>query len=229
MNKEGINVQRSHPAVGWAPREAWLLALVCLLVGLIAGYLLRGTSSPAVAAAASFTAGGPGSDKMPLHDATAVRVLAEPLLAVVKAEPRNVEALVKVGNLYYDNHVYVEAAEYYTRALELRPQDFNVRTDLGTAYWYSGNPVQAITEYEKALKAKPGYAPTLLNLGIVRMEGLGDNAAAIAAWEELLKKNPEYTERRRVEELIARARSRGPQPATGLRGMGWRSRGENKR
>ena len=43
----------------------------------------------------------------------------------------------------------------YTRALELRPNDLNVRTDLGTPFWYGGFPEKAIAEYQKSLAVDP--------------------------------------------------------------------------
>lgn len=196
------------PADAWTSREAYLLAMVCLLLGMAVGYLFRGSSSPvavtaAGAAPAQNPAGAPGGA---LHSPEAVKLMAEPLLAALQADPKNFKTLADLGNLYYDNHLYKDAIAYYQRALELRPADYNVRTDLGTALWYSGQPERAVLEYHKALQEKPSFAPTLLNLGIVRMEGLKDHAGAIAAWEELLTKNPDHPEKQRVQELIARAR-----------------------
>ncbi len=198
----------ANPAGNWTGREAHLLALIGLLLGVAVGYLVRGSSSPAVppVEAAMPGAGSPG-EKAPLHSAEAVKPLAAPLLAVLQSDPKNADILVQLGNLYYDHHVYSEAIEYYRRALELRPKDANVRTDLGTAYWYSGFPDKAVAEYEEALAAQPAYSPTLLNLGIVRLEGFKDAAGAVAAWEELLRTNPEHPEKQRVLDLIARAKS----------------------
>ena len=113
---------------------------------------------------------------------------------------------MQLGNLYYDHRIYPEAIEYYTRALEVRPKDVNVRTDLGTAFWYSGFPEKAVAEYEKSLAVDPAHANTLFNLGIVRSEGLKDSAGAIAAWEKLLKTNPQHPEKQRVLDLIEKTR-----------------------
>lgn len=192
----------------WTSREAYFLALFCMLAGVAVGYLFRGSSSPVAPSVGVATpATNVSGDQTPLHSAEAVKPIAAPFLAILQSDPKNVDALVQLGNLYYDHHVYPEAIEYYRRALDLRPNDFNVRTDLGTAYWYSGSPEKAVAEYEKALAARPAYSPTLLNLGIVRLEGLRDPAGAVAAWEELLKTNPEHPEKQRVLDLIARAKS----------------------
>lgn len=193
----------------WTSREAYLLALVCLFVGLVLGYLFRGSSPPAATAlganpAVATPAPAPGQG--PTHSAEALAPFAAPLLAALQTDPKNVEALVQLGNLYYDNHVYPQAIDYYTRALELRPADVNVRTDLGTSYWYSNMPEKAVAEYNKSLAIEPHHAPTLFNLGIVQLEGLNNPAAAVAAWEKLLATNPGYPERARVLALLDRAR-----------------------
>ena len=192
----------------WSSREAYLLALFCLFLGLVAGYVFRGSSVSAQPAAAAQAPAPGGQAGEALHDPQAVKILAAPLLSVLELDPKNFDALTKLGNLYYDHHVYQEAVGYYRRALEIRPDEYNVRTDLGTAYWYSGFPREAIAEYELALKSRPGHAPTLMNTGIVRLEGLKDPAGAVAAWEELLRTNPEYPERPRVVQMIEQARRR---------------------
>lgn len=193
----------------WTSREAYLLALVCLVAGILVGYMLRGGETPPSVIGASFSAAGtqaaPGA---PAHSAEALEPQARPLLAAVAADPTNFAALVELGNLYYDNHVYPEAIDFYGRALALRPGDINVRTDRGTAYFYSGSPAEAVAEYEKALATDPDHAPAMFNLGIVRLEGLGDPAGAIAAWERLLRAHPQHKDRARVESLIATAKSR---------------------
>jgi len=213
-NERTENVRPQAPEafapLSWTAREAYLLAAVCLLVGIVVGYVFRGSSPavPNVASAASPSAGAPpvAGNQAPSHSPETVKLMAEPLLAALKVDPKNFKTLVDLGNLYYDNHVYNDAIGYYTRALELKPEDHNVRTDLGTAHWYSGQPQKAIVEYERALKSQPAYGPTLMNLGVVRMEGLKDARGAIAAWEQLLKSNPDYPDKARVLEMISRAK-----------------------
>ncbi len=210
--------EKTEPRATWTSREAYLLALVCLTAGLLVGYLLHG-SPPGLGPVVGPTPGAPAASGagLPLSGAPAVagaaataaslQPQAAPLLAALNADPKNVETLVQLGNLYYDNRVYPEAIEYYTRALDVRPNDINVRTDLGTAYWYSGSPEKAVKEYEKSLAIDPSHPNTLFNMGVVRSEGLKDNVGAIAAWEKLLNSNPQYPEKQKILDLIAKARS----------------------
>jgi tetratricopeptide (TPR) repeat protein len=203
--------KNSQPNTTWTSREAYLLALVCLTVGLLLGYIFRGSapiagSLPAAAGAVAPATGGP-TNRGATPTVESLQPLVAPLLATLKANPKNFETLVEIGNVYYDHGVYPEAIEYYARALELRPNDVNARTDLGTAFWYGGFPEKAVAEYQKSLAVDPTHANTLFNLGVVRSEGLKDFPGAVAAWEKLLQLHPDYPEKQRVLELIKRARS----------------------
>jgi cytochrome c-type biogenesis protein CcmH/NrfG len=199
----------------WSNREAYLLAMVCLLVGAALGYFFR-ASAPSVPVAAtqsaSMPASAPPQGSMPAASGAPPTVeelaaIAAPMLAALKADPKNPDVLIQLGNLYYDHRVYPESITYYKRALELRPKDVNVRTDLGTAYWYTGDARNAVAEYEKSLAVDPQHSATMMNMGIVKLNGLHDAKGAIAIWDKLLKENPQFAERQKVLDLIAQARA----------------------
>lgn len=191
----------------WTSREVYLLALVCLLSGLVMGYLFHGSSAPAPATVAAAQSAATGQQAMPT--ASDLSPLAAPMLEALKRDPNNFDALVQLGNLYYDHHLFPEAIDYYTRALALRPNEVNVRTDLGTAYWYAGFPEKAVAEYEKSLAVDATHVNTLFNMGVVRMEGLKDARGAAAAFEKVLRQNLAPQQRARAEEMLARARQQG--------------------
>jgi cytochrome c-type biogenesis protein CcmH/NrfG len=215
MNERKRNGNRNPAEAGpvketnvWSAREAYLLATVCLLAGLLLGYLVRGSGGlTATAPVAAVNAAPAGQNTAPTHSAADLAPLTAPLLAALRADPQNADLMIQLGNLYYDHHVFDEAIRFYSRALEIRPKDVNVRTDMGTAYWYSGDARTALAEYDKSLQVDPNHAPTLMNIGIVRLNGLNDAAGAIASWEKLLRIAPQFPERQRVTELIAQARA----------------------
>jgi tetratricopeptide (TPR) repeat protein len=130
---------------------------------------------------------------------------AEPLLAKLKANPKDVGALVEVGNIYYDTQNFREAIGYYQQSLKLR-DDPNVRTDLGTAYWQLGDADSALREFEDALKLDPRHANTYYNMGLVKWQGKMDVKGAVNAWEKLLQTNPDFPQKDKIVDLIARAR-----------------------
>ena len=195
----------------WTSKEAYLLAAFCLLLGVALGYLFRGSASPVAAtpvAASTATPQGSSSQKQQ-SDPNAQAALAQaaaPLLEAVNKDPNDFDSLVKLGNLYYDGQQFPNAIQYYERALAIHPDNPDVRTDMGTAYWYTGNAEKALAAMETSLKYRPGHPQTLFNLGWVRWQGKQDPKGAIEAWQQLLKANPDYPQRQQVEQYIAKAK-----------------------
>lgn len=196
----------------WTGTQAYTLAACCLLLGVALGYLFRGSAAPNVQAAAVSTAspqqGQSGSQQQP-SDAQRQAMLtqaAAPLIDAINKDPNDFDSLVKLGNLFYDGQQFPIAIQYYERALNIHPENPDVRTDMGTAYFYNGNPDRAISELQTSLKYRPGHAQALFNLGWVRWQGKQDPKGASAAWQQLLKENPNYPQRQQVEQYIAKAK-----------------------
>jgi tetratricopeptide (TPR) repeat protein len=137
---------------------------------------------------------------------------AAPLIAKLNADPKNLDLLTSIGNLYYDAQQYPVAVNYYGRVLAVRPSDAAVRTDMATAYWYLGNADKAIAEFNTALKSAPTNPNTLFNLGLVKWEGKHDSAAAIADWKKLLATNPEYAARDQVKKMLSDVETQAAKP-----------------
>jgi len=193
---------------GWTSLQAYLLAAFSLLLGVALGYLFRGSASPAAQAAApaasqqdsSFQRGQQADAQAALAQAAA------PLLDAVNKNAGDYDSLVKLGNVYYDGQQYPTAIQYYERALAIHPENPDVRTDMGTAYWYTGNADKAIAEMETSLKYRSGHPQSLFNLGWIKWQGKGDAKGAVEAWEKLLKDNPNYPQKEQVEQYIAKAK-----------------------
>ena len=192
----------------WTSVQAYLLAAVCLLLGVALGYLFHGSASPAVQASAP-TATQPDMSAQSQPSAQSEAALAQavaPFAEAVQKNPNDFNALVQLGNMYYDARQYPSAIEYYERALKIHPENPDVRTDMGTAYWYAGNIEKALSELQMSLKYRPGHPQTLFNLGWIRWRGKADPKGAVEAWEALLKANPDYPQRQQVEQNIAKAK-----------------------
>jgi cytochrome c-type biogenesis protein CcmH/NrfG len=199
-----------------------VISVICLLVGVAFGYLLRGSAPSQAAAGTAHTAlaqigasGVPTAGGMsamngaPQPTPEQLRQMADtqaqPLLAQLKTDPNNPELLYKIGNLYYDAQQYPDAAKYYESSLKINPKATDVRTDLGTAYHLMGQPDRAISEYDEVLKIDGKHANALFNEGMVKWQDKMDMNGAIAAWQRLLATNPHYPQRDRVQSLISQA------------------------
>ncbi len=197
----------------WTSTQAYVLAVFCLLLGVALGYLFRGSGSPGVegasAAASNATPQMGGSSSVGMSPAQQKHLFeqaAAPLLEALKQNPKDFESIVKLGNMYYDGQQYGEAIQYYERALKFHPENADVRTDLGTSYWYAGDADRAIAEFQRSLKYRPDHPGTLFNMGVVKWQGKMDSEGAVAAWEELLRRNPTYPQKRQVLELMEKAK-----------------------
>jgi tetratricopeptide (TPR) repeat protein len=116
--------------------------------------------------------------------------------------------LIELGNDYYDGGQWNDAITYYTRALNETPNNPDVRTDMGIAYFNIDDPDRALKEFDRALKDDPRHSQTLFNIGVVKMNGKNDPKGAIAAWESLLKIDPNYKDRAKVETMLAQAKAK---------------------
>jgi cytochrome c-type biogenesis protein CcmH/NrfG len=205
--KQGNSVEQ------WTSVQAYILAVICLLVGIAGGWFIRGSESPAAAttSVASTSApaamGNPGTQMpSPAEMQKMADTQAAPLIEQLKANPTNAGLLQNVGNIYYDAQQYPTAIDYYQRALKVQPANTGVRTEMATAYWYTGDADTAIAQFQKSLSYEPNKANTLFNLGIVEWQGKMDIDKAVATWQKLLDTSPNYEGKDKVLELMAQAK-----------------------
>ena len=208
----------------WQPLHAYILAVVCLLIGLPVGYLLRGsaapTSPPTVAAsvpdvphAAGAPSGGVGQTQMPTHGQMPTLdqmkqmadTKAAPVLEKLKKDPKNFALLVALGDLYRSTHQFKTAASYFDQALQVEPKNIPVRVAMASCLYYDGDVDGALAQLDKALTYDPKHPGVLMNIGIIKWKGKHDAPGAVAAWQTLLKLNPDFKQKDTVEHMIADA------------------------
>ncbi len=207
----------------WTSMQAYILAVICLLVGVAAGWFVRGSASPAPVAAETSSpaapamggANGATQTPTPAEMQKMADTQAAPLIEKLKATPNDAALLESIGNVYYDTQLYPSAIDYYQRALKVEPSNTGVRTDMATAIWYTGDADGAIAEFQKSLSYDPNKANTLFNLGVVEWQGKMDIDKATAIWQKLLATNPNYEGKDKVLELMAQAKKHaGVKPGT---------------
>jgi Flp pilus assembly protein TadD len=193
----------------WTSRQALILLALCLSIGIGGGWLfrsIRNTTQVDAKSDASAPAAGSAVPSPRTPSPADLKSMADrqsaPFLQQLKSAPTNPEVLTSIGNLYYDAQQYATAVDFYTRALQVKPSDASVRTDMATAYWYLGNTDSALAEFNKALAYAPNSPSTLFNLGLVKWQGKHDSAGAIAEWRKLLAANPNYEGRDKVQEML---------------------------
>jgi tetratricopeptide (TPR) repeat protein len=166
----------------------------------------RAAVAPAAASpAASQTTANRAQEPPPLNEGR-----VQELNATLKNDPKNVDATVQLGNVYFDAERWDDAITWYRRALELDPNNPDASTDLGVSYYYTNRLDQALAQFERSLAMSPTHTKTLLNKGIVLAFGKQDLKAAAAEWQkvvELAPNSPEGQAARRALDGIASAHS----------------------
>jgi cytochrome c-type biogenesis protein CcmH/NrfG len=131
------------------------------------------------------------------------------LMDVIKQNPRDVQSLLELGNMHFDQNNFTEAAGWYEKALEVEPQNANIHADLGTTYFYSQRVDESIAEFQKALTIDPIHPQALYNIGVAYLHGKNDSAAALQTWERLVQAHPTYPRIDVVKEQIETLRQQG--------------------
>lgn len=193
--------------------RVYTMAAFCLVVGLPIGYLMRGSQQavvPATPARAGVQSAGttvkPAGHPVTLEDMKQMAdKQAAPLIEKLKANPNDSGLLIQVGAIYHTSHQFQQAADYYGRAVNADPKNVAIRTKLASSLYRKGDIDGAIEQLNKALTYDPKDANALFDLGMIKLQGKGDDKGALQAWQRLLKTNPQLSEDKKatVLKLIA--------------------------
>ncbi len=193
---------QSSSGTTWQAKQVYAMAVICLAIGLALGYLFRGSQSPAPPPVANVQPSAPSGmgGQMPSLDQMKkmADVKAAPLLEKLKSDPTNRDLLMQVGRIYQATHQFKEAADYYDKAVQADPKNVAIRTELASSLYYNGDVDGAISQLQKALQYDPKDANSLFNLGMIKWHGKQDAKGAIAAWQQLLKSNPQLSADRKA-------------------------------
>jgi len=206
-------------------KELIATAVIFLAVGFLAGYITdaqlnwntrqrpasaNSTSGlPAGEASAAPSGGGMTQGLPEGHPPIDSAAVIKQMQDLAAQNPKDPEIRLKLANFLYDQKQYGQAIEWYQRTLELDPKNVNARTDLGTAYFYTGRAREALDQYRQSLALNPTHEPTLLNSIVVNLEGTHDLAAAQKAWDRLHQINPNNAALASLKEKLEAARAGG--------------------
>lgn len=124
--------------------------------------------------------------------------------ASLEQSPDNFFLLSQLGNTYYQlgmvysnmareekaKESFAKAVEPYGKALEINPEDTNVRVDRAVVAFWSDNYELAQAEFNTAIEKDPTHAKAHFNYGIFLYLGLNNPEGAIASWTNVIALNP---------------------------------------
>jgi cytochrome c-type biogenesis protein CcmH/NrfG len=227
--------RRADSKLTWQPRALVVICAVCLAVGFLAGYLLRGSASapaPALSAAATAPTAPPvksgGQQPMAPSSPKETPTLddlkrmadkkAEPLLAKLKSDPKNPQLWNQVGLTYKSAHQFKEAAGYFEKSLQYDPKNLGVRADYASCMYYTGDVDGALAQLNQSLAYDPKHAGTLMNIGIIKWRGKNDVDGAVAVWEKLLQYHPDFPQKDLVQQMLTEAKQSAKASGGGQKG-----------
>lgn len=124
------------------------------------------------------------------------------------ANPKDVDLVMRLADVYFDAKQFTEAAEFYKRALSLRPDDAEIYNNLGLSIHYMGNSVEGLRYVNDGVKKNPYHQRILLTKGFILAYGLGDMGAAKEAWEKARVINPDSQIGKAASEFLAQTNAR---------------------
>ena len=190
-------------------KESVVMGIAGILLGLLAGWIIGSQqavpSRTEVATTQESAAPAQEQGPAPLDEK-----LAASLKSTAEANPKDVEARVRLGNLYFDSGRFEEAALWYSAAVALDPKNVDASTDLGIAFYYMNQPDRALAQFDRSLAVDPKHSKTLLNVGIVRAWGKQDLEGAAKAWQRVIEVAPGSVEASRAKQGLEGIRAAHP-------------------
>src|SRR3990172_7729109 len=123
----------------------------------------------------------------------------------LEANPKDLEALIALGNANFDIQRFDKARELYIRVLEINPMNISVRTDLASSYRNLGEVELALKELNQGLSIVSKHEAALYNLGVLLLNDKHDPKEAIETWEKLIATHPDLVYapelKKKIEEL----------------------------
>ncbi len=187
-------------------RERFLLFIaIAFVVGIVVGVIatvLYEENTPLIPASIK----PPAPPTAPALSADAQKQISI-LKSILKDDPKNLKALIELGNLHFDAEQFDSAIQAYSQALAVDPNNPDVRTDMGIMFRRKGDFDRAVAEFKKAAESNPQHVNSRYNLGVVLLHDKGDIKGAIKAWEEFLKVEPNGSRSENIRNQLEKMKS----------------------
>jgi len=120
------------------------------------------------------------------------------------------EAAVTLGNFAYDHQRWPEAIRRYQQAIAAGIDNADVHTDLGNSFRFSGQPQQALSQYQLAQKLNPQHENSLFNQISLFGEVLNEPVRAAQISEEFIRRFPNSDKVPAIREQLSRVNGTPP-------------------
>jgi tetratricopeptide (TPR) repeat protein len=172
----------------------FLPMLLSAAVGAAVTWLVMSQRSSPVEKPAAFVTPGPAQNTNAAPAAPDLSGLSAADAAVIR------------GNLAYDHQQWAEAVRQYQEAIAQGRDNADVRTDLGNAFRFSGQPEKALEQYTIAQRENPQHENSLFNQIGLFIEVMHDPIRAIPVCEEFIRRFPSSDKTPKVKQQLQEAK-----------------------
>ena len=164
---------------------AIMVTIVALVIGFLGGVFYSALNSPPGGPQYSVaqSTGQPSQDSQQQADRTSA------LEQELSANPDNVNALIELGDIYFDSNRYQEAISIFLKAEKLAPANVHILNDLGILYMSTDDNDSALERFEAVLEIDPNHIHSLYYVGLIHRDN-GDTEKALEVFEQVLAANP---------------------------------------
>jgi tetratricopeptide (TPR) repeat protein len=197
-------------------KNPFITLVIGAIVGLAVGYVLGERQAVPPGATPSPAASGLPDGHPPLNQgqpnqagasraAAAVEARTSELASLLQTSPDDVGLMVQMGNTYFDGERWPDAREWYERALELRPDNPNVLTDLAIVYRNLHMHDESLAKLRRAIEIDPDHWQAWYNTVVVLHNDLGrtDEAReALTTLKAVAARNPSVPDLTGLEGML---------------------------
>jgi hypothetical protein len=112
---------------------------------------------------------------------------------VLKADPKNFDALHLLGVIAHQRHDHAAAVTLLDRAIQHKPRSALAHLNRGNTLREMGDLQRAVADYEQAIAIEPGYAEAYFNLGVV-LQGCQQPDRALICYRKAVGLKPGFAE-----------------------------------
>ncbi|HEV7747759.1 MAG TPA: tetratricopeptide repeat protein [Pyrinomonadaceae bacterium] len=191
-------------------RDNLLFAIIGVLFGFIVGFLFASTmnqrygpGAPQAASSSQMPADHPPLGANPSAPASGnMQAQVSAKIEKARSEPKNFDAQVEAGELFYQVQRFDQAIEFLLKANQIKPDDYRTIVFLGVANLDAGHYDVAEKWYKAALLQKSDDVVTLSGMAAAQL-AKGDAKAAEQAIANLEKVDPTSEDLPQFKEKLA--------------------------
>ena len=139
----------------------------------------------------SLVTGGPEKGEDKEHGQADVQQQVNQYKAALEVNPKDLNTLITLGDLYLNNKKVMEAWKVFTQAQKIAPNDSHVLMDLGGVHQQIGKYDRALENYQRAYEIKPSHLDPLMNMAMVYSQNKKNYAKALELYKTVLEANPQ--------------------------------------